>query len=93
VLTLNAILKWCAEAKVEWHYIAPSKPMQNTFMESFSGRTRPCQTWKLRGLEKFVRHMTLVEESHDFAQMPCRLDDEPGAVAVANKNTSARRNT
>jgi putative transposase len=25
-LTSNAILKWCAEAKVEWHYIAPGKP-------------------------------------------------------------------
>ena len=22
-LTSNAILKWCAEAKIEWHYIAP----------------------------------------------------------------------
>ncbi len=29
-LTSNAILKWCAEAKVEWHYIAPGKPMRDT---------------------------------------------------------------
>ncbi len=37
-LTSNAILKWCGEHKVEWHYIAPGKPMQNGFVESFNGR-------------------------------------------------------
>jgi putative transposase len=26
--------------KVEWHYIAPGKPMQNGFIESFNGRLR-----------------------------------------------------
>ena len=39
-LTSNAILAWCAEAEVEWHYIAPGKPMQNAFIESFNGRMR-----------------------------------------------------
>lgn len=39
-LTSNAILKWCAETKVEWHDIAPGKPMQNGFVESFNGRMR-----------------------------------------------------
>ena len=39
-LTSNAILKWCAEHKIEWHYIAPGKPMQNGFVESFNGRLR-----------------------------------------------------
>ena len=39
-LTSNTILKWCVEAKVEWHYIAPGKPMQNGFVESFNGRMR-----------------------------------------------------
>ncbi|TAG11893.1 MAG: transposase [Rhodobacterales bacterium] len=39
-LTSNAILKWCAKHKVGWHYIAPGKPMQNGFVESFSGRMR-----------------------------------------------------
>ena len=31
-LTSNAILKWQEERKVEWHYIAPGKPMQNGFV-------------------------------------------------------------
>jgi transposase InsO family protein len=39
-LTSNAILSWCAERGVEWHYIAPGKPMQNGFVESFNGRMR-----------------------------------------------------
>jgi len=39
-LTSMAILKWCQETKVGWHYIAPGKPMQNGFVESFNGSFR-----------------------------------------------------
>ena len=39
-LTSNAILKWQQDRSVEWHYIAPGKPMQNGFVESFNGRLR-----------------------------------------------------
>ena len=39
-LTSHAILKCCQEIKVEWHYIAPGKPMQNGFVESFNGKLR-----------------------------------------------------
>ena len=39
-LTSNAILDWCAAHHVEWHYIAPGKPTQNAFIESFNGRMR-----------------------------------------------------
>ena len=39
-LTSTAILKWCQETRVEWHYIAPGKPMQNGFIESFNGSFR-----------------------------------------------------
>jgi len=39
-LTSNAILDWCAEHRIKWHYIAPGKPMQNGFAESFNGRMR-----------------------------------------------------
>jgi putative transposase len=39
-LTSNAILGWQQERGVEWHYIAPGKPMQNGFVESFNGRLR-----------------------------------------------------
>jgi putative transposase len=38
--TSNAILAWQQERDIEWHYIAPGKPMQNGFVESFNGRLR-----------------------------------------------------
>jgi putative transposase len=39
-LTSMAILRWSQETQVEWHYIAPGKPTQNAFVESFNGRLR-----------------------------------------------------
>jgi putative transposase len=39
-LTSMAILAWCQHSKVGWHYIAPGKPQQNAFAESFIGRLR-----------------------------------------------------
>lgn len=38
--TSNAILAWSKDHQVEWHFIAPGKPMQNGFCESFNGRMR-----------------------------------------------------
>ncbi len=38
--TSNAVLRWSKEHQVEWHYIAPGKPMQNGYIESFNGRMR-----------------------------------------------------
>jgi transposase InsO family protein len=39
-LTSNAILARSKENRIEWHYIAPGKPMQNSFCESFNGQLR-----------------------------------------------------
>ena len=39
-LTSTAILQWSQQTQVEWHYIAPGKPTQNAFIESFNGRLR-----------------------------------------------------
>lgn len=39
-LTSRAILRWQAKTDVAWHYIAPGKPTQNAFVESFDGRLR-----------------------------------------------------
>lgn len=39
-LTGMAILRWSQESRVDWHYIAPGKPQQNAFIESFNGRLR-----------------------------------------------------
>jgi putative transposase len=39
-LTSHAILRWQQECGVGWHYIAPGKPIENAFVQSFNGRFR-----------------------------------------------------
>jgi putative transposase len=39
--TSMAILKWVQKTGIDWHYIAPGKPQQNGFIESFNGKLRP----------------------------------------------------
>ncbi len=38
--TSNAMFAWAHDNRVVWHFIAPGKPMQNGFCESFNGRMR-----------------------------------------------------
>lgn len=38
--TSMAILNWCQQTSVAWRYIAPGKPTQNAFIESFNGKLR-----------------------------------------------------
>ena len=38
--TATAVLAWAEDQRVAWHYIAPGKPTQNGFVESFNGRMR-----------------------------------------------------
>jgi putative transposase len=57
-LTSNAILKWQEDRKVEWHYIAPGKPMQNGLVESFNGRMRDeCLNEHLFDSLRHARHL------------------------------------
>jgi putative transposase len=37
-LTSHTVLSWVEATGIEWHYIAPGKPVQNAFVESFNGR-------------------------------------------------------
>ncbi len=39
-LVSRAILGFCEETAIEWHDIAPGKPIQNAFVESFNDRLR-----------------------------------------------------
>ncbi|WP_139201491.1 IS3 family transposase, partial [Pseudovibrio axinellae] len=39
-MTSSAVLKFCQDTNINWHYIAPGKPMQNAFVESFNGSLR-----------------------------------------------------
>ena len=38
--TSNAMLSWAKDHGVDWHYIAPGRPMQNGYIESLNGRMR-----------------------------------------------------
>lgn len=38
--TSMAVLRWVQETGIDWHYIAPGKPTQNAFIESFNGKLR-----------------------------------------------------
>ena len=39
-MTSRAILEWTNRTGLAWHYIAPGKPQQNGFVESFNGKLR-----------------------------------------------------
>ena len=39
-LTSHAIFALAKDHKIDWHYIAPGKPMQNGYAESFNGKMR-----------------------------------------------------
>lgn len=39
-LTSHAIFAWTKDHRINWHYIAPGKPMQNGYVESFNGKMR-----------------------------------------------------
>jgi transposase InsO family protein len=38
--TCNAMLACSKDTSIDWHFIAPGKPTQNDFIESFNGRIR-----------------------------------------------------
>ena len=42
-MTSMAILKWCQHTNIEWHYIAPGKPMQNHASHNSCGIYRKLQ--------------------------------------------------
>ena len=80
-LTSNAILVWQQERDVEWHYIAPGKPMQNGFVESFNGRLRDeCLNERL---------FTNIEEARrDHRRMEDRLQHQPTALEPQRAHTN-----
>tara|TARA_R110002051_G_scaffold209785_1_gene275584 strand:- start:2063 stop:2464 length:402 start_codon:yes stop_codon:yes gene_type:complete len=65
-LTSMAVLKWAQDRKVAWHYIAPGKPMQNGFIESFKGKLRDeCLNETLFSSLHHARAI-LAEWKHDY---------------------------
>ena len=86
-LTSAAILNWCQERKVSWHYIAPGKPQQNAFVESFIGKLRDeCLN---ETLFSSIRHARLVlaDWQRDFNEVrphSALAGRTPAAIRVAS---------
>jgi putative transposase len=66
-MTSMAVLRWCQETGVDWHYIAPGKPMQNGFIESFNGSFRDeCLNETLfSSLPQARQHITAWKEDYN----------------------------
>jgi len=81
--TSMAILCWSQERRVEWHYVAPGKPQQNAFAESFIGRLRDewydasgfceCMRRRKRGICELVQSTTRLDEK-SFLQHSSQID-------------------
>ena len=65
-LTSRAMLEWQGKAKVAWHTIAPGKPTENAFIESFNGRLRDeCLNEEVFDNLAHARHI-LARWRHDY---------------------------
>ena len=65
-LTSNAVLGWCSDHKINWHYIAPGKPMQNGFVESFNGRMRDELRNKTMFRNRAHARIVIRDLAHDY---------------------------
>jgi Integrase core domain len=85
-LTSMAILCWSQEQRVEWHYIAPGRPQQNAFIESFNGRLRdellnePCLPhWLMHGKQCLFGAKTTTPSDHTAVSAICRRRYSPNS--------------
>ena len=94
-LTSNAILRWADDHKVAWHYIAPGKPVQNAFAESFIGRLR--DELLNETLFRSLLHARLVLETwridYNHHRPHSRLGWMSPATYAAQRRSAALRST
>lgn len=82
--TCNAMLAWCKDTAIDWHFIAPGKPMQNGFVESFMYR-RP------RGCKRFRQHFDVGRVRsciRPFGATDTMVDDLTTPQALATDHAS-----
>jgi putative transposase len=81
-LTSNAILIWADQAGVAWHYIAPGKPMQNAFIESFNGRLRDELLNETLFTSLAQARVALAARMEDAVRICHHLQSAPGSGAA-----------
>ena len=91
-LTSMAILKWCQETKIGWHCIAPGKPMQNGFVESFNGSFRDeCLNETLfSSLTEARHHITLWKEDYNVTRPHSSLGNLTPCEYAQNQHLQQR---
>jgi putative transposase len=90
-MTSNTMLKWQKDTQVRWHYIAPGKPMQNGFVESFNGKLRDeCLNETLFEDLHHVRDV-LAAWRHDYNHIRphSSLGGQSPVQALQNKNAKS----
>src|SRR3546814_13600109 len=83
-----AILRWCQEQRIEWHYIAPGKPQQNGFIESFNGRLRDELLNETLFTSLAQARVVLATWQHDYN--PIRPHSAPGNLAPETSSEERR---
>lgn len=80
--TSMAILGWSQEARIEWHYIAPGKPTQNAFIESFNGRLRDelLNETLFRSLDHARETLALWKDDYNTIRPHSSLGNLPPAI-------------
>lgn len=85
-VTSSAIRKWQKDRKVDWHYISPGKPMQNGFVESFSGRMRDeCLNEHLFDSLHHARNLVVVWRIDFNHHRPLSSRSDPTPAEYANR--------
>ena len=92
-LTSMAILRWSQETRVGWHYIAPGKPQQNAFVESFIGRLRDeCLNETLFTSLAHARvALTAWRNDYNTVRPHSRLGNLPPAIYAQNSAPGMQR--
>jgi putative transposase len=94
-LTSNAILRWADDYKIAWHYIAPGKPVQNAFAESFIGRLRDelLNETLFRSLAHARAALEVWRTDYNTARPHSRLGWMSPVIYAAARRSAALRST
>jgi putative transposase len=91
--TSNAMLAWAQSNQVVWHFIAPGKPMQNGFCESFNGRMRDelLNESLFFGLDHARSRISAWADDYNHRRPHSSLGYVPPAVYAANLTATCDR--
>jgi putative transposase len=81
-LTSMTMLRWSHDRQVGWHYIAPGKPQQNAFIESFNGRLRDelLNETLFRSLAHASEVLSFCKDDYNTVRAPSRCFTEPDGL-------------